>query len=98
VYDAHSKAVAALMTGKIKFFDQTYISCEITVSDNQCLALTRKNMRYQVLTAASMNMAVIWGFATCSLLDYQTTLHDIPEDSHLHVKMCFAALYGGIHK
>jgi hypothetical protein len=73
--------------------------------------------RFQVLTAASMKMAVCWDVVPCGLVEfyrrfrgvarsiialimesastsetslnfYQTTRHNIPEDSHLHTRSC----------
>jgi hypothetical protein len=54
-------------------------------------------VRFQVLMATSMKIAVLWDVALCSLIEidrhfrgahsvsfYQTTQHNIPEDSHLH--------------
>jgi hypothetical protein len=41
-------------------------------------------MRFEVLTAASMKMAVFGVVAPCSLVEvYQTTRRNNPEDSHL---------------
>jgi hypothetical protein len=51
-------------------------------------------MKFQVLTAASMKMAVFWDVATCSVMEaastsersvnfYQTTWRNNPEDSRL---------------
>jgi hypothetical protein len=50
-------------------------------------------VRFKVLTAISMKMAVFWDVALCSLVEavsskmsvniYQNTQHNIPEDSHL---------------